>query len=176
MIAYPFFVYWGIDKIPMQFIGWIFVAVLVLRSIVFKQKLKQWLPLICGVSICALLLTIYKDEIYLKLNPVIISFSMCFTFFITLFKPPSMIETFARLQHKDLPQRGVDYCRKVTIVWVLFLFANGLVSLYTAYYANMKQWTLYNGFIAYVLMGILFLVEFLYRTFVVKPNAVEHHE
>ena len=41
---------------------------------------------------------------------------------------------------------------------------NGSVALYTALFTSLATWTLYNGFIAYLLMGTLFAVELLCRT------------
>jgi uncharacterized membrane protein len=35
--------------------------------------------------------------------------------------------------------------------------------LYLTFYASLEAWTLYNGVVAYVLMGLLFSLEFLYR-------------
>ena len=40
---------------------------------------------------------------------------------------------------------------------------NGSVAVYTAFFASDRVWSIYNGGISYVLMGILFSVEYLIR-------------
>jgi 3-hydroxymyristoyl/3-hydroxydecanoyl-(acyl carrier protein) dehydratase len=51
----------------------------------------------------------------------------------------------------------------VTLVWTVFFLLNGLLALALALGGDLKAWTLYNGFLAYILMGALFAGEFLYR-------------
>jgi uncharacterized membrane protein len=53
--------------------------------------------------------------------------------------------------------------RRVTVVWFVFLLGNATVSAATAVHGDMALWTLYNGLVAYLLMGLLFAVEFLVR-------------
>ena len=74
-----------------------------------------------------------------------------------------MIERFARIQEPDLDHEGVIYTRKVTIAWCLFFLSNGLIALYTVFYSSIEIWTLYNGFVSYILMGLFFAVEYLIR-------------
>jgi len=168
--AYPFLVYWGLNHLSIKVIGWIFLSVIILRSLVLKQTNKQWIPLLVGILTTTILLSIFNDEIYLKLNPVIISSCVFLTFALTLIKPPSMIETFARLQNKDLPDKAIPYCRKVTIIWCIFLLINSSIALYTALETDMKTWTLYNGLISYLIMGLLFAGEFAYRKLILRPE------
>ncbi len=168
--AYPFLVYWGLNHLSVKVIGWIFLAIIILRSLILRQTGKKWLPLLIGIFTTTILLSIFNDPVYLKLNPVIISTCILLTFSYTLVNPPSMIETFARIQNKNLPKKAVPYCRKVTIIWCAFLLLNSLIALYTAIESDIKTWTLYNGFISYLLMGLLFAGEFSYRTFILKPD------
>jgi uncharacterized membrane protein len=77
--------------------------------------------------------------------------------------PPSLIERLARRQERNFPPAAVAYTRRVTQVWCGFFAVNGAVALYTAFYASTAQWSLYNGFVAYLLMGILFAGEYCAR-------------
>ncbi len=95
--------------------------------------------------------------------PVMMSTGALMIFATTLIKPPSMIERFARLAEPDLPESGVIWTRKVTVVWCVFFALNALIALATVLFAPMKIWVLYNGVISYVLMGMLMLGEFLLR-------------
>ena len=81
-----------------------------------------------------------------------------------------MIEQLARLKEPDLPQTAVGYLNKVTLIWCgLFIF-NASVALYTALYTDLATWTLYNGLIAYLLIGLLLALEWLYRTLWLKKT------
>lgn len=170
IICYPFLVYWGLNHLSLKIIGWIFLGVIVLRTLIFKQQLKQWIPILLFISLTTILLNIFNDPVYLKLNPVIISTSIFAAFTFTLFRPPSMIETFARLQDKNLPDKAIPYCRNVTKIWCIFLLINSLIALYTALLTDMETWALYNGLISYILMGLLFAGEFIYRKTVIRPQ------
>ena len=100
-------------------------------------------------------------------------------FGITLFKPPSLIYRFAILQDKTIPgsvneNRIARYCKKVTIVWVIFIFFNGTITAFTIFSGSDVLWAVYNGGVSYILMGILFVWEYIIRRMVQKkmPNFV----
>jgi uncharacterized membrane protein len=99
----------------------------------------------------------------LRLYPVLVNAGMLELFAWSLHSPPSLVERLARLQHPDLPPEGVRYTKRVTLVWCLFFIINGGIALITALWGSMAVWTLYNGLIAYLLMGILFAGEYIVR-------------
>jgi uncharacterized membrane protein len=99
----------------------------------------------------------------LKLYPVLINGVMLGIFGYSLISPPSLIERFARMKEPNLPAAGVAYTRRVTQVWCAFFLINGSIALATALWASTAVWTLYNGVISYVLMGLLFGGEYLVR-------------
>ncbi|WP_227977792.1 hypothetical protein [Arenimonas daejeonensis] len=74
-----------------------------------------------------------------------------------------MIERLARLQHPDLPPAAIAYVAKVTRAWCLFFAVNGGIALWTALAASDATWALYNGLVAYLLIGAMFLGERLLR-------------
>jgi uncharacterized membrane protein len=47
---------------------------------------------------------------------------------------------------------------------VFFFGINGAIALATALWASAAFWSLYNGLIAYMLMGLLFAGEYLVRS------------
>ena len=61
-----------------------------------------------------------------------------------------------------LDARGVAYCRAVTRAWVIFLSLHLAVTVATAF-APSAVWAFYNGALAYVLMGAMFVGEWLVR-------------
>jgi uncharacterized membrane protein len=99
----------------------------------------------------------------LKLYPVLVNGVLLAVFGYSLVHPPSMIERLARMRDPQLPPAAVQYTRRVTQVWCAFFVFNGSVALGTALWASEAVWSLYTSVISYVLMGILFGVEFLFR-------------
>lgn len=59
-----------------------------------------------------------------------------------------------------------SYLRKVTIAWLMFFLINAVISAATAISGSLKLWTLYNGFISYLAIGMMFAAEFLIRQIV----------
>lgn len=109
----------------------------------------------------------------LKFYPVLVNATMLVVFGWSLRHPPSLIERLARVREPDLPPRGVAYTRRVTQAWCLFFVANGTVATVTALWASDRVWALYNGAIAYALIGAMFAGEWLVRQRVMA-RAAEH--
>jgi len=99
----------------------------------------------------------------LKLYPVLVNLAFLIAFAWSLGTSQSMVERLARLTEPDLPPAGVAYTRTVTWVWCVFFVVNGAIALATALWASEAVWSIYNGVIAYVLMGLLFGIEYLVR-------------
>jgi uncharacterized membrane protein len=81
----------------------------------------------------------------------------------SLMWPPTIVERIARFQHPDLPLAVNSYLRKVTIAWLMFFIINAIISAATAASGSLRLWTLYNGLISYLVMGVMFAGEFLIR-------------
>ncbi len=167
-LIYPLLVYYGLLHFSAQWVGLALVVILALRLLLLRKKLgtqsqTSLLPALLLAIVCALISTLLNHAGALKLIPVVINLACCIGFVRTLRYPPSMIERFARLQEPHLSETAIRYTRQVTIVWCVFFVLNGSIALYTALFCEMKTWALYNGLIAYVLMGALFAGEYLVR-------------
>lgn len=147
-----------------------------------KDRLKKNLKLLvsAGLMLTAGLICLATGQtIFIKLYPVLMNLIFLFTFGSTLFMGPVIIYRFACLADKNLSKsliapRVEKYCRKVTIIWCIFFILNGAAALYTVFSQNDKIWSIYNGGISYVLMGLLFALEFLVRMVVNSkmPKAI----
>ncbi|MCK5831604.1 MAG: hypothetical protein KAH20_15020 [Methylococcales bacterium] len=159
-ISYPIAVFYGIKFLEPWQIALILLLVLFVRLLTMRVN-QKWnrLILLLGLIYCVFALW-SNNMITLKFYPVLISFSFFVVFFTSLFYPPPIIERFARLQHPDLPEKGIRYTRKVTQVWCVFFMFNGLVATATVLWSSFAFWSLYNGFISYVLMGLLMAIEY----------------
>lgn len=167
LLAYPFAVYYGIDKLGLSVIGLLLAVMFALRIVTASRtKLKEFkqLAAISGlIGITLIILgVVFRKEGWLMFYPVAVNACMLLFFASSLKQPQTLIERLARLQEPDLPASGVRYTRKVTQVWCLFFLFNGITALYTCF-LSLEIWTLYNGLISYCLAGALFAIEWLVR-------------
>lgn len=164
---YPAAVYFGLQWFEPRLIGLLLIAILLMRhlprchSLLASLDQKEWLVL-STLALLAAAIVLFNNEILLRLYPACISLLMLFVFTRTLFRPPSMIERFARLSTPELPPAGVRYTRRVTVVWCVFFVVNGGIAAASAM-ASREFWAIYNGLIAYLLMGLLFMGEWIVR-------------
>ncbi len=103
--------------------------------------------------------------------PALVNLVLLTMFAHSLFYPPAVITRLARIKEPELSVAGVRYTRNVTVVWSVFFLLNGSVAIYTAIWTTVETWTLYNGLVAYVLMGALFAGEWLVRARVMKEET-----
>jgi uncharacterized membrane protein len=165
---YPLLVFAGLSYFDARTVGLLLLAALALRyrsqvarlfsSFSPAHGVALGIPPVLGVAVL-----VTNSEVLLRLYPSAISLSMLIVFGMTLLNPPSMVERFARLSEPQLPQAAVRYTRHVTQVWCGFFAVNGALAAYTAAFASRETWALYNGLIAYLLMGALFGGERLLR-------------
>lgn len=161
---YPLLIFAGLQFLDPRTVGAAVLVALAARywrnALRLVSGLSSWhwlalaLPAVLGLAVVAA-----NSETLLRLYPASISASMLVLFGSTLLHPPTMIERFARLSGPDLPPAAVRYTRRVTEVWCLFFVFNGAIAAYTALAASREAWALYNGVIAYVLMGALVVGE-----------------
>lgn len=175
-VLYPLIVLMGVKYLEPRWVGlvlFMLVATRLASSHAVRNNLHMLKPALWGgaaVFLLALGTMVFNHEMPLKAYPVVMNIIMLITFGLTLKSPPSMIERLARLQEPELPDEAIAYTKKVTMVWVLFFAVNGIIAAYTAWYCSFETWALYNGLIAYLLMGLLFAVEWCIRQQVRKRN------
>jgi uncharacterized membrane protein len=127
---------------------------------------------VVGLLSCAsAAIVVTNSELLLRLYPSLVNLGLLIAFGATLVRGPSMIEKFARLGNPDLPPGAVRHTRRVTQVWCAFFVLNGAFSAYTALYWSRASWSLYNGALAYGLIGVLLVAEVIWRYLVVLPRA-----
>lgn len=160
-LCYPVVVYVGLQYWPPRIVALFLIAMLVLRLATGRQAGARAMALAAGAV--ALVVFASGDAMPLKLYPVFINALMLALFGWSLWHPPTVVERIARLREPDLPPAGVAYTRKVTVAWCVFFCCNGAMALLTALFADDATWALYNGAIAYVLIGTMFGGEWLVR-------------
>lgn len=160
-LAYPLAVYAGLGRVEPKLMALALVALAAARAWATRQPL--WLAAGVGTALLGLASWFGDAWLPLKLYPVLVNAVLLAVFALSLARPPSVIERLARLTEPELPPAGVAYTRGVTQVWCAFFVLNGTLALVTAMWASPELWALYNGLIAYGLMGLLFFIEWLVR-------------
>lgn len=168
-LSYPVVVYLGLQHWSPRAMTLVLVALVLLRAGSSRQAGWRATALIAAALAAVVLAT--DSALPLKFYPVLVNATMLVVFGWTLRHPPTLIERLARLREPDLPPRGVAYTRRVTQAWCLFFIANGTIAAVTALFASDRVWALYNGAIAYVLIGAMFAGEWLVRQRVMARHA-----
>ena len=165
-VAYPFLVYFGLRSLPPGLIASSLVALLAARAAFGSRKSGRdsLLYLITGVVV--VVLAARSPVVGLKAYPILLSLGFAAAFAHSLLWPPTIVERIARFSHPVLPLEVNSYLRKVTIAWLMFFIINATISAATAASGSLRLWTLYNGLISYLAMGVMFASEFVVRQFV----------
>ena len=184
---YPAFVYYFlmIRKIPLRQFS-LFVISFALFAFITgtsrekgEKKGASFLRNSLLLLAVGILCFVTNSSVILKFYPLLMNILFFAVFGSTCFFPPNMIFRFATMQDKtikgSLGEKSVEaYCRKVTIAWCVFFIFNGSIAAATIFSGSDVLWSVYNGGISYILMGIFFAGEFIIRKMVQKnmPKAV----
>ena len=167
LIGYPVVVFCSLNNRNFYLFIFFLIIIFILRLLTQSADRSQlyWfgkiMPFIgLFFAISSWLFTQYQLLLY---YPVMVNTVLLTLFLYSLKKPPTIIERFARLKYHDLSQTEIRYTRLVTICWCYFFLFNGSIALITCFMDNLAWWTLYNGGMSYVLIGLLMGVEWLLR-------------
>ena len=161
-LVYPLAVWLGEGQVePRLLAGLLLLAGLTrLPTLAVSQGARWWL----GGTMILVILAIWTNVLFpLKLYPVMVNAALFAVFAYSLIVPPTVDERLARLREPDLPSQAIAYTRRVTQVWCVFFVINGTIALFTALYASSALWWFYNGFVAYLFIGLLFAGEYWVR-------------
>lgn len=175
-LSYPAVILFGIQYFQPRYVAMLFALLLLIR---WRNEAKGMLAEMTRVNVVVLsilfsaivIAVITNNETLLRLYPALINFGMLLLFGYSLKNTPSIIERFARLQEPNLSTLAVRYTRRVTQIWCLFFIINGSLAVFTALYTSREIWSLYNGFIAYIFIGLIFAVEWLVRGKFITANS-----
>lgn len=161
-LFYPLAVYFGLEHLSPRWFAVFLALVWSARWLLSpKGSVNPWLAA-AVLAFCALL-GFAEHNSLLRWYPVLINTGLLCVFASSLLHGMPVIERIARLQEPDLPESGVRYTRRVTQVWVAFFLFNIAITASLALWAPLSWWTLYNGLIAYGLIGLLLAGEYLVR-------------
>ena len=159
---YPILIYFGLKFLDPRWVSFMMIVLIGLRLLVHKLPPRTGIALVFALFVATGFTLLTGSEYGLLYYPVLMNAVLFILFIYSWFRPPTVIETIARIQEPELPPAGVIYTRKVTLVWSVFFIINGCCAAISTTLSN-EYWALYNGFIAYILMGVLFVGEWLVR-------------
>lgn len=163
LVSYPFFVWWLARQ------GYLLVLFTLLLIILGAQVLSLGLRnprsyiALSAMGVISAIAWVADPLTGVLYYPVWMNAAMLVLFGTSLVHPPAIITRVVQTIDGPLSPAAVRYTERVTLVWVIFFAVNGTVAWYTVQLDDMTIWTLYNGFIAYVLMGLLMLIEWSIR-------------
>lgn len=169
-LGYPLLVFLGQDLVDERWIALAPLSLGIIKRLSGQRDPLTWTLLICSV-INAIPVWLIREPALIKAYPSLVSAGFLILFGQTLLDPPSMVERIARAEEPDLPAYAVSYTKRVTQVWCVFFFVNGSISAWLAIFSSSKTWLIYTGCISYLLIGLLFGLEWCVRQHVRKQHA-----
>lgn len=167
-LAYPLLVYLAMGRFEPRWLSLLLFTLALLRALTTRQPL--WWAAAAGAGLLAVLATVLNQALPLKLYPVLVNAVMLAVFGTSLRFGPPLVERLARFQEPDLPPFAVAYTRRVTQVWCGFRSQRQPGPADRAVRVG-PGLMLYNGLLAYVMMGVLFAGEWLVRRRVKAAHA-----
>ena len=168
-LAYPLAIWLLGDKVEPRWLALSLVLLGALRLAATGQR--RWIGLALGAFALAAVTGVLNVGWPLRWYPVFVNAALLVLFGVTLLRPPSMAERLARLREPALSAHAVEYTRQVTMAWCGFFIINGAIAAATSLWGSDALWALYNGGIAYGLMGVFAGVEYAVRLHVKKRFA-----
>ncbi len=173
MLAYPFVVYLHIGTVSPRWYACALLLLVAVRFVILgnTRQVSNWILLLLASVFCAAVMVL-ESVILLKFYPVLMNIGMGIMFIASLTDSHSLIEKFARAGGKRPPDAARGYLRVLSLSWGVLLLLNGLVSAYTAWFTSTATWALYNGLVAYLVMGSFAAIEFAYRGYYKKRHNI----
>jgi uncharacterized membrane protein len=172
-IAYPLVVFALGTKVPPIAFALAACVLLTLRAI--QRPLPRSRPVRWSmIAAIALIIGLAHVDglVAAKAYPVVVSGGLAYFFGASLWRPPSLVERMAKLGGETMSPAIRVYCRRVTVVWALWLAINTVIAAALAIGGSLAAWALWTGLLSYLVMGFIFAVEFILRRLLRRRHAV----
>ncbi|HKJ18397.1 MAG TPA: hypothetical protein VJ984_13680 [Xanthomonadales bacterium] len=172
VFLYPLLVFFGLKVLPPSFFGLVLVVLLALRfGILRPDERKILLPILLVFLAYALTASILGSERFLLFYPVLVNLSLCFLFAWSLRDEEPLLLRVLRKRGVPMSIYAPRYLYCLTIIWSVFFLLNAAIAAWTTT-QSLEVWTIYNGLIAYILVGVLLGSEWLFRIYYKKKKGV----
>lgn len=149
----------------LQWLALVVLCVIPQYAALRAGKLRHWLLLGLLAALLYVLTRIGGGIYALFLPPVVVS-GMVLSVFAATLRPgqePLVTRMAAISRGGTLPPEMAPYTRNVTWAWVLLMASQVLASIVLALFAPLWVWSAYTNFIAYGLLALAFVVEYVVR-------------
>ena len=168
LLVYPLVMHFSIHYGHAE-IGVYYLAMLLMLPLLFTllqgRRPAGWM---LGVALLALLITglgVIEAGVMIIIPPAIM-FAALFVFFASSLRAegtPVVTRLAAVIRAEQLSPEIRSYTRKATIAWSVFFLAMLMASLMLGLWAPLEIWSWFSNFLAYVLIAVMFIVEYLVR-------------
>ncbi len=106
----------------------------------------------------------YFQQTIIVIPPILIFSALAMAFTLSLRSPATPVITrLAEIIRGEMPAAVAVYTRKVTLIWALFFGLMAVISVLLAMFASLETWSLFSNFIAWGLIALMFVAEFMVR-------------
>lgn len=167
ILASPWVLYWTLSHQEVKvaaitLIGWVIVRAIPVLVSAKREHRVAALQLPAIALGFAILGWVSNNGTWLLVLPSATQATFGLAFLRSLSGVP-LIEHFARMMKPELSAPELAHCRRWTVIWGIYLLVLAALGLVLARWAALAVWTVYVGVVNYVLVGVLFAVEYLIR-------------
>ena len=167
VVASPWVLYWTLSRqrvgvAALTLVGWVIVRTIPVLLSAKREQRAAALQLPAIALVFALLGWLFHTQTLLMVLPSATQGTFGLTFLRSLSGTP-LIEHFARMVKPELSVAEQAHCRAWTRVWGIYLLVLAAIGLGLARWATLTVWTAYVGVLSYVMVGVLFAIEYLVR-------------
>ena len=167
IVASPFVLYWTLSRhqvgvAALVLVGWVIVRTIPIVLTAKPEQRRAALQLPAIALFFAFLGWLSNNGTWLLVLPAATQATFGLAFLRSLSGTP-LIEHFARMVKPELSDPELAHCRSWTRIWGVYLIVLAALGLALAWWATLAVWTVYVGIVSYVLVGVLFVVEYMVR-------------
>jgi uncharacterized membrane protein len=177
LVSYPLVIHLSI-RAERADIAIYFIAAILLLPLLFNvfraRRPALWMMVMAGLSLMVGYLG-YRYAASMIVIPPLLIFSGLFLFFGYSLRAEGtpVITRFAELILGEVEPDVRAYTRKATMAWMIFFLVMLLISLALALWAPLTVWSWFANFMAYLLIAVMFVVEFAVRRYCL-PHHVDY--
>ncbi len=160
LLAYPLLTHAAVTT-ELAYLAW--AAWLCIAALIYLSFPGPWG--LAGFALLAAAAFVVDPGALVKLPPVIINLALAVWFGSTLAPGEEpMVGWFARLARgTEVPPELARYTRYSTVVWTAFFASTAAAAAALAVLATPETWSLFANGIDYLLVGVLFVGEYVFR-------------
>lgn len=167
LLGYPLALHFALLSSKTDWALWLLgaVSLVQLLTTLSMAGTGKWIAMVPAVILALCILGLLKGTLLaLYLPPILISSGLLWLFASTLRQGQEpIITTIARVVFQETEPQQLHYTRRVTQLWSLFFLAMLIESVLLSMFAPLELWSLFTNILNYLLMALLFVLEFSYR-------------